>query len=143
MSKSGILLLKEYQVRPQQEMREKGQTLVEVVVALGVAILVITALVAATTTAVRNAQFAKNQSLATKYAQEGMEKARTLRDQNPTSFWNKSGSESEAIGIFTRVTTYNELENDKKMEVKVTVSWTEGSRTHKSEQVSYLTKWQP
>lgn len=123
-------------------MSEKGQTLVEVVVALGVAVLVIIALVAATTTSVRNAQFAKNQSLATKYAQEGMEKVRALRDQNPTTFWSKTGTETETLGIFTRKITYNEIIDNQKMEVTVTVSWTEGSVTHKSEQVSYFTNWQ-
>ena len=53
--------------------RNSGQTLVEVVLAVAVASLILVGLTRATTEALRNAQFAKNQSLATQYAQEAME----------------------------------------------------------------------
>ena len=52
---------------------EIGQSLLEVMVALAVSTLVLTSLVSAVVVSVRNARFAKNQSLATKYAQEGID----------------------------------------------------------------------
>ena len=61
---------------------QAGQTLVEMVVAIAVLIVVILALLSITTTSIRNASFSRDQVLATKYAQEAMEKVRSWRDQN-------------------------------------------------------------
>lgn len=61
---------------------EKGQSLIEVIVAATVGILVVTALTFATIFSLRNASFAKNSEQATKLAQEGIERVRTGRDRN-------------------------------------------------------------
>lgn len=61
---------------------EKGQTLLELIVVIAVAVMVVGALVFATIASLRNAQFAKNQAQATKLAQEGIERVRTGRDRN-------------------------------------------------------------
>lgn len=61
---------------------EKGQSLIELVVSLAIAILVLSSLAFAIITSLRNAQFAKNQAQATKLAQESLEKIRSLRDRN-------------------------------------------------------------
>lgn len=63
-------------------LNEKGQSLLEVIVVMTVGIVVISSLVFATIVSLRNAQFAKNQSLATKFAQEGIEQVRSDRDRN-------------------------------------------------------------
>lgn len=61
---------------------EKGQTLLELVVVIAVIVIVVGALVFATVASLRNASFAKNQTQATKLAQEGLEKIRSLRDRD-------------------------------------------------------------
>lgn len=61
---------------------EKGQSLIEVIVATTVGILVVTALTFAVIFSLRNAHFAKNSAQATKLAQEGIERVRTGRDRN-------------------------------------------------------------
>ncbi len=61
---------------------ESGQSLVEVIVAATVGILVVSALTFATIFSLRNASFAKNSAQATKLAQEGIEKVRTIRDRD-------------------------------------------------------------
>ncbi|MBI2314651.1 prepilin-type N-terminal cleavage/methylation domain-containing protein [Candidatus Daviesbacteria bacterium] len=61
---------------------ERGQSLLEVIIAMTVGILVVTALVFATIFSLRNAQFAKNSAQATKLAQEGIERVRSGRDKN-------------------------------------------------------------
>lgn len=61
---------------------EKGQSLIEVIVASVVGILVVAALTFATIFSLRNANFAKTSSQATKLAQEGIERVRTGRDRN-------------------------------------------------------------
>lgn len=62
--------------------RQNGQSLIEVLVALSVAILVLGALVILVLTSLKNAQFAQNQAKATKYAQETMEKIKSLKDRD-------------------------------------------------------------
>jgi type II secretory pathway pseudopilin PulG len=59
-------------------MKEKGQSLIEVMVALGVAVIIITAIVMAVVLAVVNTQIAKTQNLATHYARQGVEVLRQL-----------------------------------------------------------------
>lgn len=63
---------------------ETGQSLLELVIVITVTIIVITSLVFATLSSLRNAQFAKNQAQATKLAQQGLEKIRSSRDKNGT-----------------------------------------------------------
>ncbi len=126
-----------------QKSKVSGQSLIEVLAALGVVVLVILALIIATTLSIRNATFAKNQSMATNYAQEGMELLRSCRDQDPESFWSQSCSlPSLEETFFERVVVWNELVEDEKMEVTVTVTWKDVRGTHKSELSTYLTKWQ-
>ena len=61
---------------------DKGQSLMELVVVIAVIIIVVVALTFATIASLRNAQFSQNQVQATKLAQEGIEKIRTLRDRD-------------------------------------------------------------
>lgn len=125
--------------------KDDGQSLIEMVVAIAVVILVVLALVVATTVSIRNAAFSRNQSLATKYAQEWIEKARELRDSQPENSFFVDGScnASSTVGIFTRTRTCNlTVDGDKKtMTVVVTVSWTDAQGTHKSELTTRLTDW--
>ena len=64
---------------------EKGQSLMELVVVIAVVVIVVAALAFATIASLRNANLAKNQAQATKLAQEGLEKIRSLRDRNTES----------------------------------------------------------
>lgn len=63
-------------------MSTKGQSLLELVIVIAVAIIVISALTSATISSLRNANFSKNQLQATKFAQEGLEKVRSIRERN-------------------------------------------------------------
>ncbi|CAN5157671.1 hypothetical protein BH11PAT1_BH11PAT1_3140 [soil metagenome] len=58
----------------------KGQTLIEVLVALGVAVVVMTAISSAVITGLNNSQYSKLQNQATQYAQQGMEQMQNYRD---------------------------------------------------------------
>ncbi len=59
---------------------ECGQTLIEVLVALGVAVAVLFGITIAVLSSLNNAQFTQNQNLANKYAAQGMELIRQIRD---------------------------------------------------------------
>lgn len=63
---------------------QRGQTLFEVTIAVAVAVMVIISIVAAATVSVRNANFARSQAEATRFAQEALEWIRSQRD---TSTW--------------------------------------------------------
>jgi type II secretory pathway pseudopilin PulG len=70
----------------------RGQTLIELIVVVTVAIIVITAIVFATISSIRNAQLSKNQLQATKFAQEGIEKVRSIRDRDGKVAFTSDGS---------------------------------------------------
>lgn len=65
---------------------QDGQMLIEVLVALGTAVVVLSATMVAVLSALNNAQFSKNQNIATQYAQEGMEIMRKMRNSNWSAF---------------------------------------------------------
>lgn len=79
---------------------EYGQTLIEVLVALGAAIAVLFGITIAVLSSLNNAKFTQNQNLANKYAAQGMEIVRQLRDssssglqiQNPSNCLDKDGN---------------------------------------------------
>lgn len=87
-------------------LNEKGQSLVEALIALGVATIVVAAMAVAAITAVNNSDFSKYQDLATNYSQEGIE---ILRQQSQTSwsaFYGKVGqSPNESTYCFAQNAT--------------------------------------
>ena len=69
----------------------KGDTLVEVLVALAVATVVISALTSLGIVTINNVRYIKDEDQSTKYAQEGMETVRNIRDSNYLAFRNYDG----------------------------------------------------
>lgn len=70
----------------------KGQTLLEVLIALAISVVVISAITASVIFALSNAQYSKFQNLATQYAQEGMEVVRKNKNSDYNNFKNLSGN---------------------------------------------------
>jgi prepilin-type N-terminal cleavage/methylation domain-containing protein len=64
----------------------KGQTLIEVLVALGIATIVVSAITITSISSLSNASHIKDQSQATKYAQEGLETIRNIRNSGYEDF---------------------------------------------------------
>lgn len=60
----------------------KGQSLMELVIGLGLVAIVAGAIAITTTNSLKNSQFSKNQIQATKIAQENLEKVRTIKNTN-------------------------------------------------------------
>lgn len=137
---------------------KEGQTLIEVVVALAVAIVVILALVRVTVTSIRNADFARNRTLATKYAQEALEKVRLHRDENSwQDFINDCNNKTIPLEspplpdpfALSPPDCYRPeiipqqpcVAADNSCEVKITISWRDAQGIHKSELKTRLAKW--
>jgi Tfp pilus assembly protein PilV len=69
----------------------RGQTLIEAMIALASILLTLTAISVAIITSVSNSQFIKNQTLASKYAQAGIELMRNYRNTDPPGFDGREG----------------------------------------------------
>lgn len=145
-----------------KHIRQHGQSMVEIIIVIGIVLIIVTGLVVASTAALKGTRFTSTKSPATKYAQEGLELARKLRDTSWSAFFvkkdetgglwclNESGQWSGAsgsvtncannvAGIYTRSVTFTW--DGARMRIMATVSWIDGATTHKSELITYLTQW--
>ncbi len=145
-----------------QPVRNFGQTLIELLVALGAGVIIMVALVGVVVVAGKNSQFAKNQNLATRFSQEGIELIRSKRDQQGwTTFYSNYNGQPQCIdasGNFTNMSTdcgknvtnffnrsasfVDNSGDQTQLEVTVTTSWQEISATHRSKQTTILSKWE-
>lgn len=69
----------------------KGQTLIEALLALSIVGIILSGITIAVSSSLNNAQFSKNQNLATAYAQEGLEVVRQIRNSDYDAFRTRSG----------------------------------------------------
>lgn len=76
--------------------KQSGQSLLEITITLGISVVIILAIAITTIQGLLSSQLSQNQTQATKYAQEGLEKIRllktsnvgiTIRDLGQTYFW--------------------------------------------------------
>ena len=141
-----------------QSSAQSGQTTAEILLAIGVIALVLVGLTKTTTMALRNAQFAKNKSSATKYGQETLEAIRAYRDQNNWDTFKTSSNCSPAFPALSapfdnpRSVVCNCYESGNpnpvvctgadvdKVEITVIISWDSGD--HEVELATFLSKWE-
>lgn len=81
--------------------KQKGQTLLEILLAFSVSILVLSAIVIGITTSLSNTQYTKNENLANSYAKEGMAVVRGIRD----SSWPNFSSKTEPVYCLSQNST--------------------------------------
>ncbi|OGM21054.1 hypothetical protein A2714_01845 [Candidatus Woesebacteria bacterium RIFCSPHIGHO2_01_FULL_38_9] len=144
----------------------RGQSLFEVVIALGVMSFILVGIVSLAGTSIRNSTFSNNNALASKYTQEGMEWIRQERDttiwstfsardadnspspQTATSYcisgltWvsGPCGSTTITGTIFTREADLTWVNSDT-TDVDVRVSWTDAQGTHTVRSSTLFTNW--
>jgi len=126
-------------------MNQRGQTLIEVVAGIGLLVIVVTALIGMGIVALKTSTSARNRTVAAKLASEGMEIARSVRDQSgldavvsiPAQDIDVDG---DGDTDFTRQTDVSLVAAGKK-QVTVAVSWPESSGTKSVSVTSYLTDW--
>jgi Tfp pilus assembly protein PilV len=70
----------------------RGQTLIETLVALAVGVVVVSAITVISVTTLSNAQYVRSQENATKYAQEGIEMMRKIRNSSYAGFRSYTAS---------------------------------------------------
>lgn len=136
----------------------KAQTIVELLVALGIASLVIIAIVAAVITSVANVTFSRKQGEATRLAREVMEWLRQERDQDWNAFFVRSGqtwclttiswSKNRACGEADKITE-TDLSREVRLvtisetvvEATVVVFWFDSKGRHEARLSSRFTDW--
>lgn len=136
--------------------------MIEMLIAIGIAVLIILAFVQTMVASIKNAQFAKYQNLATRYSQQGVEMVRSQRDllgwqtfystyngtskclatADPASWTDKGvGCSVNIDNLFTREAVFTDAGGGVSELVIVTTFWTDNSGIHKSEQRTYLSSW--
>jgi type II secretory pathway pseudopilin PulG len=70
--------------------KNRGQSLFEVVVSIAISAIIIVALVALAANSIKNATFAKNKTIASRYAEEVTEWLRGQRDNNTNVFFTNT-----------------------------------------------------
>jgi type II secretory pathway pseudopilin PulG len=148
---------------------QKGQSLFELVVAIGISALVIVVLVSLTSNALQNAAFAKNETLAGNYAQEATEWLRGQRDADINNFitnvessgsgakcfntlnWSEIGpcgvGETITNTSFVRQITFTSKDvviggvTKIIIEAEVTVSWTDSKGLHEVTNATDFSDW--
>jgi type II secretory pathway pseudopilin PulG len=120
---------------------QKGQSLIELVVALGVFVIVTSALAYLVLNSYVAGRLGQEITQANFLAEEGLERARSIRDNN----WQDLmiGESTETIdGKFIRTIKVDAIDaNRKKVTSKITWPFS-GSKTQEISLVTYLTNWQ-
>ena len=141
---------------------QKGQSLFEVVLALGVVTAITVGIVALTANAIKNASFSKNKTLAGKYSQEGTEWLRSERDTDFTIFsqnaqtplwcfaslsWTQpgtcaSGNPISGTQLFRDATFSTNLVSGKTViDASVRVYWTDSQGAHEVRSATSFSDW--
>jgi len=123
---------------------KKGQVLVEIIFTIGIAFLVLLAVVAGTIKAIRSASFAEDKARASSLAEQGLEEARIFRDRNSWAdfqAWEKTDQLDE--GKFSRVVSVTSPYDDDnyKALVEAVVSWDDTGGSHQVSSQTILSLW--
>lgn len=140
---------------------QSGQTLIEVIIVISVIVMLVTGLVAGTSTSLKTSQSGRSRLQATKYAEEGLEYARNLRDQSWSSFaalqdsYCLGGGASPTLvaspdqtcpatlstpdTVYKRILTFSLTGT--RMTVVSSVSFPESAETKTISLTTYLTQW--
>ncbi|PIR60074.1 MAG: hypothetical protein COU68_03095 [Candidatus Pacebacteria bacterium CG10_big_fil_rev_8_21_14_0_10_45_6] len=140
---------------------QQGQSLFELIVAIGVIGIVLLAIVNLIGNAISANNYARNRTLGIRYTQEGLEWLRGERDTSWASFmtraaggsgrlwcisdldWSHSGAcSADAIGstIFSREARLT-LISPTRIQVAVSTAWRDGSGSHESRSTIIYSDW--
>ncbi len=149
-----------------QKNQPKGQTMMEMIIALGIVTLITTSVLALAVATIKTSSFSKQKFQAINLAQEGLEIVRNIRDTNwlQKELWNTDlevgtynsisyldgkgwklkTEESPPLidNVFKREITIEEVPSqDQEIKITVKVSWQEHGRSHAIELYENLTNW--
>lgn len=77
---------------------QKGQSLIEALVALGAAVIIISAITITVISSLNNVEFSRDQNLASQYAKEGLELIRQINQDNSTFLTSLTNKKTYCLG---------------------------------------------
>jgi len=147
----------------------KGQSLFELVIAIGISALIIVVLVSLVSNALHNASFAKNETLSGRLSQEAVEWLRGQRDSDASAFftnvasypygiprcfndlnWSSigpCGTDDKISDLFVRQIVFRSVsvtidgETKNIVEADITVSWTDSKGLHQVTNATDFSDW--
>ncbi len=139
----------------------KGQSLFEVIIAIGVTSAILVAIINTAILSVRNTSFSRNKTLASRYSQEAVEWLRGQRDANWNDFATKSNSTWCISELDWETTPKNRACTDtdnivgtpfkreltlvtsstQQIDVKIKVFWSDAQGYHEVVLSTYFTDW--
>ena len=140
--------------------QQKGISLLEIVIAVGLISIILLALVSVSTKSISNTTYSRERNQASRYSQEAVEWLRSQRDLGWSAFyvyvdssdtwcldtlsWTNSGACSGRMIANTNLVREVEFTTPEQgvVEVKVTVTWVDAGNTNESVSETVLTKWQ-
>ena len=136
------------------KLKEKGQSLIELLVAIGIFVTVVSVLIFLILDSYITGRLAEEITRANFFAEEGLEAVKSIRDNNFVNLtngdhgliisggnWQFSGTSEIINGKFTRIINVEEIDpNRKKVTSLVTWQFTE-ARPQEVMLVTYLTNW--
>lgn len=138
---------------------KNGNVVIEALFAVGILALCMIAVIAAVISATRTIRLSNNNALANKYAQEGIEVVRGVRDNMIWSDFRSDFTNSMGLGIgqtnpsgscpsianidnyFTRCINFDHSRGNDRTIITSFVTWDESGIRHKVELETQLTKW--
>lgn len=114
-------------------LKQKGQTLLEMIIIIGVVGVAMVAVTLASTISLRNSRISKERNIARNYVLEVFEEIKAEKLADPDAFLSQSAfvetlSEVGTNPVYARQVEYNPVIPGEKMEVTVTVSWEDSGR---------------
>lgn len=140
----------------------KGQSLVEVVVAVGASSILLVSLLSLISLSLRNSRLAKDRARAVALGQEGVELMRSLRDYNWSEFLSLANgnlynlpetwtvetglvdaclAQKQIYNFFWRCVSLS-MTSPTQIEVNVAVTWKEGSQEFTTNQTTQMSLWE-
>ena len=136
-------------------MTRRGQSLIEILIAISAITIVLVSLVAASTRALSGSVWARTQALATKFSEDQMEKIRSYRDRNGLEnitcadkcFLNDSLTKLTALQIIDVVSVWFTVAipgtcPSGNRQVTAISEWADGAGTHQAKLISCFSLWQ-
>lgn len=141
---------------------KRGQSMFELLIAVFVIAITLTAVVSLVTNSISNTTFSRDRTLASKYTQEAVEWLREQRDADWGAFRNRasaggstyclhnlnwnSGSCSDTqyivdTNLRRQITLLLSSSDPNTVEARVVTSWVDQSGTHESRITTYFTNW--
>lgn len=125
-------------------MRARGQSLIEVVVAVGILSVALIGVMAGVTAGLKGARISRERSYARLLADRKIESLRVSRAEDPTAFFVARATETEIDETppgYTATTRYTLQQGGNRMFISVEVTWEDGENEYSVNQETYLSRY--